>query len=138
PDELGQDFGESFVASLCPAILNDDGSILDPAEVAQPLHESVSRRPLKRRVICPQEPDGRQLPRLLRARSERPRGRCAAEQRDKRTALHSITSLARSRNDSGIVSPSALAVVRLIIKSNLVGCSIGMSPGFVPRRILST
>src|SRR5262249_13697247 len=38
----------------------------------------------------------------------------------------------------GIVSPSTLAVVRLMTRSNLVGCSTGMSPGFVPRRILST
>src|SRR5215813_11649241 len=50
---------------------------------------------------------------------------------------HSITLSARSRNDSGVVSPSALAVVRLMTRSNLVGCSIGMSPAFAPRRILS-
>jgi hypothetical protein len=31
-----------------------------------------------------------------------------------------------------------LAVVRLMMRSNLVGCSTGMSPGFAPRRILST
>ncbi len=41
-------------------------------------------------------------------------------------------------NDSGIFSPRALAVVRLTTRSNLVGCSTGMSPGFAPRRILST
>src|SRR5262249_25429943 len=35
---------------------------------------------------------------------------------------HSITSSARSRNDSGIVRPSALAVVKLMTRSNLVGC----------------
>ena len=51
---------------------------------------------------------------------------------------HSITSSTRTRNDSGIVSPSALAVVRLTTRSNFVGCSTGISPGFVPRRILST
>jgi hypothetical protein len=51
---------------------------------------------------------------------------------------HSITFSARSRNDSGIVSPSALAVVRLITSANLVGCSTGRSAGFAPRRILST
>jgi hypothetical protein len=34
--------------------------------------------------------------------------------------------------------PSALAVLRLIISSNLIGCSTGMSPGFAPRKILST
>ena len=46
---------------------------------------------------------------------------------------HSINSSARSRNDSGIVSPIALAVLRLMTSSNLVGCSTGMSPGLVPR-----
>src|SRR5262252_2065716 len=51
---------------------------------------------------------------------------------------HSITSSARSRNDSGTVRPSALAVVRLITRSNLVGCSTGSSPGFAPCKILST
>src|SRR5262245_65008113 len=51
---------------------------------------------------------------------------------------HSITSSARPRNDPGIVRPSALAVVRFTTRSNLVGCSPGMSPGFAPRRILST
>src|SRR5262249_32403988 len=52
--------------------------------------------------------------------------------------IYSITSSARSSNVSGIVRPSAFAVVRLTTRSNLVGCSTGMSAGFVPRRILST
>src|SRR5215831_19169184 len=56
----------------------------------------------------------------------------------KRPEGASITSSTRSRNDSGIVRPSALAVVRLMTRSNLVGCSTGMSPGLAPRRILST
>src|SRR5207245_11130642 len=34
--------------------------------------------------------------------------------------------------------PSALAVLRLITNSNLVGCSIGRSAGLAPFRILST
>lgn len=45
---------------------------------------------------------------------------------------------ARSSSGCGIVSPSALAALRLIISSNFVGCSIGSSPGFAPLRILST
>src|SRR5262249_21776778 len=45
-----------------------------------------------------------------------------------------ITSSARSRIESGIVMPSALAVFRLTINSNLVGCSMGRSPGFAPLR----
>src|SRR5262249_13735766 len=38
----------------------------------------------------------------------------------------------------GIVRPSALAVVRLKMRSNLVACSTGRSAGFAPRWILST
>src|SRR5437867_11563140 len=49
-----------------------------------------------------------------------------------------ITSSARCSSDWGMVSPSALAVLRLMTSSNFVGCSTGRSPGFAPFRILST
>jgi hypothetical protein len=52
--------------------------------------------------------------------------------------IYSITSSARARSAGGMVSPSALAVLRLITSSNLVGCSTGRSAGFAPLRILST
>src|SRR5262245_3303666 len=51
---------------------------------------------------------------------------------------HSITSSARVSNIGGTVRPIAFAAIRLIASSNLVGCSTGKSPGFAPRRILST
>ena len=51
---------------------------------------------------------------------------------------HSMIVSARSRKASGILSPNVLAVVRLTTRSNLVGCSTGISAGFAPRRILST
>src|SRR5436853_2755736 len=54
------------------------------------------------------------------------------------TIDHWVTSSARSNSDCGIVIPSALAVLRLITSSNLVGCSTGSSPGFAPLKILST
>src|SRR5262245_1847669 len=73
---------------------------------------------------------------LLRARRERPRS--SAAERDELAALHSITSSARSRNDSGMVRPSVFAVVRLMTRSNLVGCWTGMSAGLAPSKILST
>jgi len=50
---------------------------------------------------------------------------------------HSITSSARASSDGGTVRPSALAVMRLITSSNLVGCSTGRSEGLAPLRILS-
>src|SRR5262245_30028812 len=51
---------------------------------------------------------------------------------------HSIISSARACIDGGTLRPSAFAVVRLMINSNLVGCSTGRSAGLAPRRILST
>ena len=41
--------------------------------------------------------------------------------------VYSITLSARTNNASGTVTPIALAVLRLITSSNLVGCSTGMS-----------
>ena len=73
---------------------------------------------------------------LLRARRERPRRR-TAEQRNELAAFHhSITSSARASTVGGISRPSVLAVLRLITNSNLVGCTTGKSPGFVPLSIL--
>ena len=51
---------------------------------------------------------------------------------------HLITRFARAKTSGGIVRLRALAVFKLISNSNFVGCSTGMSAGFVPFRILST
>src|SRR5262249_21922998 len=95
------------------------------------------------------ETDGRQLPSLLRAHRERPRGGAAKQRDELAAAAHSITlsaraiyagtsdiiplesairywlsqssiSSARSIRESGTSMPSAFAVVRLITNSNLV------------------
>src|SRR5262249_2074421 len=55
------------------------------------------------------------------ARRERPSHRRAAEQGDERAPRHSITLSERASTVAGISRPSALAVVRLITNSNLVG-----------------
>jgi hypothetical protein len=47
-------------------------------------------------------------------------------------APYSITSSARASSVGGTVRPSALAVLTLMISSNLVGCSTGRSAGFSP------
>ncbi len=75
PDKLGHDLGEALGATLCPAILDRDSATLDPAEFAQPLHKSGGPLALGRGSARAQEPDSRQLRRLLRARRERPRRR---------------------------------------------------------------
>jgi hypothetical protein len=51
---------------------------------------------------------------------------------------YSMTSSARARIVGGTVKPSALAVLRLITNSKVVGCCIGNSAGFAPLRILPT
>src|SRR5262245_46348999 len=58
---------------------------------------------------------------LLRSRRQRPRRR-AAQQRDEGAAPHhSISSSARTSSRGGMSRPRALAVLRLISSSNLVG-----------------
>src|SRR6266571_7791545 len=76
--------------------------------------------------------------RLLSVRRERPRGCHATKQRDELAPFHSITSSARASSEGGTSIPSALAVLRLMRNSNLVGCSTGRSPGLAPFSILST
>src|SRR5262249_14913125 len=51
---------------------------------------------------------------------------------------YSITSSARASSAGGMVRPIALAVLRLITSSNLVGCSTERSPGFSPFRMRPT
>jgi hypothetical protein len=53
-------------------------------------------------------------------------------------ARYSITLSARSTRPAGISCPIALAVLRLITNSNVVGCSTGRSAGFAPLSILAT
>src|SRR5262245_58819084 len=49
---------------------------------------------------------------------------------------YSIISSAIESTPDGMVSPSALAVLRLMTSSNLASWMIGRSPGFSPLRIL--
>src|SRR5262249_7301710 len=136
---LSRNLGEALGASLAPAILDCNSAPVVPAEFTQPLLEGSSPWAPDRSRAGAQKTDGRQLARLLLpARRERP-GRRPAEQRDELAPLHLrahwITSSARPRSDSGIVSPSALAVLRLMISSTLVACWTGRSAGFSPLSI---
>ena len=81
----------------------------------------------------------------LRCHSSPPAGRApraairrAAKQRDELAPPHSITSSARASSVAGTSRPSALAVLRLITSSNLVGACTGRSAGFSPLRMRST
>ena len=52
--------------------------------------------------------------------------------------VYSITSPARTSSDGGTLRPSALAALRLITSSYLVGACTGRSAGFSPLRMRST
>src|SRR5262245_4114279 len=54
-----------------------------------------------------------------------------------RTLHYSITSSARASSEGGTVMPSALAVLRLITSSYLVGACTGRLAGFSPLRMRS-
>ncbi len=80
----------------------------------------------------------------FRSESDRRRSKCDPSLRAKRRHSHcsrfpySITSSASASIVGGISRPSAFAVLRLMTRSNLVGCSTGRSAGLAPRKILST
>jgi hypothetical protein len=74
--------------------------------------------------------------RQLRARSCREQAQ--QERQGAQKLSYSISSSARASSVAGTLRPIDLAVLRLIISSNLVGCSTGMFTGFSPRKILST
>ena len=79
--------------------------------------------------------------RTIGQRTERPRCRCAAEQRDElATAAHSITSSARASSVGGMSMPSDFAVLRLMER---VRIGRGLLPlegraGLAPLRIRPT
>jgi hypothetical protein len=53
-------------------------------------------------------------------------------------SFYSMTSSARASSAGGTVMPSDFAILRLIVNSNLVGCTTGKSAGFAPPRIRPT
>jgi hypothetical protein len=50
---------------------------------------------------------------------------------------YSITSSAMANSEGGTVRPGVVAVLRLMISSNLVGACTGRSDAFAPRRMRS-
>src|SRR5215467_7506755 len=136
--QIGYQCRQTIVLPLRPAVHDRYVLALDEARVLQaPMKSAQLVHPSDRR--CAMEKSNYRHRRLLRTRRERPRGRCAGEQGDELvTAAHSITSSACCRNGSGIVRPSAFAVLRLTTSSNLLASCTGRSPGLAPFRMRST
>src|SRR5262245_45861777 len=123
--------------SSAPSIIDTDAAAVVPAQLLQHLAESLEIALLLNifgeRV---EHADPPHSGRLLRACRHRPRRR-AAEKRYELAASHSITSSARASTLAGRSRPSALAVLRLIASSNLVGACTGRSAAFSPLRMRS-
>ena len=113
-------------------------SFLRPIRRPQDLVERRLFEPGRKRRFCAFEGLCRQSFRLLlRAHSERPHCR-TAKKGDELAPSHSITSSASCWSCKGTSRPIALAVLRLITSSYLVGACTGRLAGFSPLRMSST
>src|SRR5262249_38038396 len=131
---------QSIVLAFQQMVLDRDVLALHGAGFVEAFTERSANARGARGPLGADECNGRRR-RLLGTSRKRPCDPCAcrpAEQRHHLAPVHSITSSARSNNDSGIVIPMALATRTLTISSNLVGACIGSSAGFVPLNIRST
>src|SRR5262245_37709634 len=135
-DQFARQTPEPLDIPLRIAIFEHDRPGLDVPEFPQGPAKSVYGEPLTWDETQDADPGWR--PGLLRFSGKRP-GECAQRQPTEEGApVHSTTWSARSRTDSGMVRPKALAVLALITNSNVVGSSTGRSAGLAPLRILST
>lgn len=87
---------------------------------------------------CSKLTTSNQLDAKFLGNSAKPVSPCPPRANTGHRALHSITSSARASSAGGTVRPRALAVLRLMASSYLVGACTGMSAGFSPLRMRST
>src|SRR5262245_54447492 len=113
PDQLLRQGWQPLCITISVTVDDIEVAALDVTELSHPLQKGVDK-PYGGPTSAPAQP-GNEWP-LLRARRERP-SRRAAEQRYELAPPHLITSSASSTNESGIVSPIALAALRFTINS---------------------
>src|SRR5262249_45947473 len=135
-DQVRGQCGQAIVLTVRPMIFDRNVAALDKPSLAQALVKG-------RRCIGAGPPDRKNSDHrhrvLLRARGERRARRGAANERNEFAAPHHwINSSARRTSVAGISRPIALAVLRLITSSNLVGNCTGRSLILAPRRMRST
>src|SRR5712692_8048182 len=137
-DQFGRESGEPVELPLGISIFDHEVATLDVTEVTQSLTEGLAQVGIRGQVER-QEAYSSDLGRLLGLNGEGRGEKAARHRTEECPPMHYwSTSSARWSNEGGIVSPSALAVLRLMTSSNFVGCSTGRSPGLAPLRILST
>ena len=122
-----------------PTVVDLDIAALSPARLVEPLAKCPNPA-LRQAVVFAERRQNGDPPHLVgRLRTGQNRRQCrAGTEREEISPPHSMTSSARARRVGGIVRPSALAVLRLMVRSNLRGGSTDRSAGFAPLRILST
>src|SRR5262249_44630311 len=136
-NNVSHEVGQSISSSLGVTKLKDDVFSRLVAEFMQSCDEGLKQG----RGLRDSERYNAYLANCTRCRLGSGYGGCSnrtCQTGKKIPASHSITSSARASSVAGTSRPSALAVLRLISISNLVGCSTGRSAGFAPLKILST
>src|SRR5215472_12862367 len=103
--------------AIRPDVLDAKIAILDRALLAKALREGGERKLECAAGAAAKDTDDR-LRRLLRPRHQRPRRRAAEQGDEFAPPDHSITSSASANKEGGIVSPSAVAVLRLMTRLN--------------------
>src|SRR5262249_17875805 len=134
PDQIGGQCRQPFELSGRMAEFERDVLAFHKPNFLQRLCEGCREKSQPRRLGCPHVKDPNHPSSTLCPRRDRPCGR-AAEKCHELSPSHSITSSARPRSVIGIVRPSPLAALRLMISSTFVACWTGRSPGFSPLRI---
>ena len=137
-NQFGRESGEPLGLPLSISLFNHDVAALDVTEITQSLTEGLGQVGASGQVGR-QEAYSNDLGRLLGFGSERYGEEAASQSADEHSpGDHWISLSARCSSDGWIVSPRALAALRLMISSNVAGCSTGRSAGLEPLRILST
>src|SRR5262249_20061739 len=136
-NQFGSKRSESVVVAVRPAIFDHYVLRFDISGIFQASAERTQSVGKEFWGIAAEKSDYRHR-RLLRSRRKRPHRASPAEKRDELAPSHSITSSASCWRCTGTSRPKALAAVRLIVSSNVVGRCTGRSAGFSPLRMRST
>src|SRR5262249_18456562 len=107
-DQFGCERRQSVIAKIRPPVFDEEISFFDEPCLVHPPANRCACSFIARFRRTDENPQHGHL-RLLPARRERPRSRCAAEKRDELAPLHSMTSSARASSIGGTPMPSALA-----------------------------
>src|SRR5262249_4568908 len=102
-NQVGRQRRQSIDLIFAPAVYDRDVLALDIPAILEATVKSAKTVRVRVRRLAVEKPDHRHRL-LLRPRRERPRDRCAAEQRDELAPRHSITSSARASSEGGTVS----------------------------------